>query len=74
MENVGISFENICTVLELVKTTATPPVNYICCSNKANAAMYCADTVIAATNIFGIGNVADIGVCDQDSTAVVCNS
>ena len=79
MTNVGISFQNLCTIMESVQAMADDPntnsvdesLNYICCSNKANAAMYCANTVTLA-NRFGMANVADIGTCDQDSTSTLC--
>ena len=80
MTNVGISFENLCTIMESVQATADDPstaadesVNYICCSNKGNAAMYCANTAFLANN-FNIQNVVDIGTCDRDSSSTLCGA
>ena len=79
MTNVGIAFRNLCTILEYVKTPDDPDttedesINLICCSNQDNAAMYCATSVSFATN-FGIQNQPQIGTCDLDSTASICNA
>ena len=79
MTNVGITFENLCVILEKVQSVeddiTTMPLdeseNFVCCSNKGNALMYCANTAGLATGL-GIQNVANEGVCDKDSTSTVC--
>ena len=70
MDAAGNALDNICGKMELALAGTANEV--VCCSNSANAQMYCATTGAVATNL-GIQGTAD-GNCDRSHAGTFCKA